>query len=117
MACCAFAAFLLVTLLAPFGAMRRYLFGDRPVENAAAAWRAGGTMGGETIVGWRHRSRAAVSFFLAAEIALAAGVGVYLMLPDRSVTEDGWDALVAHHTRWCSRESVGPTLELAEYSR
>lgn len=118
MACCAFAAFLLINLLGPLAFLRRRLFGEAPPRNAAVAWRYGDPAAtvGAVPVNLRARLRAGAGVILAVEAALVVGAALYLLPVDRSaaaaVSADGWDAFVALHTSWCAGGGADPVVEL-----
>lgn len=124
MACCAFAAFLLVNLLAPVAALRRYLWGPPASRNAAVAWRypaeaaarGDSTVAGRAIRGGsRPRWRIGVALLVIAELTGAAGAAVYLTPgsagPSQAATDTRWEALVALHTRWCGPGPIEPASE------
>lgn len=118
MACCAFAAFLLINLLGPVAFLRRRLFGEPPPRNAAVSWRYGD--GAATVsaapVRLGARLRAGAGVVLAVEAALVVGAALYLLPLDRSAaaeaSADGWDALVALHTSWCAGGGADPVVGL-----
>ncbi len=114
MACCAFAVFLLLNLLAPFGWLRRF----RPSaaeRNTAVAWRFGqqpAVMAGAAArPRWVRLAAGAVAVELLAVLALAA----YWLAP--APAADGaadWEALVALHTVWCGDPAVSTDFSLGE---
>ena len=115
MACCAFAAFLLVQMLAPFRAFRAWFVrargkGPSLPGNAAVAWRAGAPAQTKVARTWSNRTRGVFAAAIAVELAIAAAWGVHV---NSQAAEAGapqhaaatvagdWDALVALHTYWC----------------
>ena len=109
MACCAFAVFLLVQLLAPFSVLRRYFFGAPAAADTAAVWRLGhGDAGGpgRAAAPRRRRLRSAVLVVVSVE---AVALGGYLLAPSgfpgghvvAPATAAEWDAFIVMHTLWC----------------
>jgi len=115
MACCAFAAFLLVQLLAPFRALRAWLaraLGKAPTlpDNAAVAWRAGAPAQTKAARPWSNRTRGLFAAAVAVELAIATAWGVHANSQAEAAggpqhaaatVAGDWDALVALHTYWC----------------
>jgi len=104
MACCAFAVFVLSQLLAPFVWLRRRLFGDRVVPNAAVAWSLGDT--GAAIestaasVSRRVLTRARTLLYAAVAIELALGAAALAYVaPARG--GEAWTEAAAFEGAWC----------------
>lgn len=113
MACCAFAVFLLLNLLAPFGWLRRFRRGgSRPNgsrPNRAVAWRYGQETPAPAVAP-RPRWRRAVAGVVTVELLAATALAAYWLAPapaDHDAAAD-WDALVALHTVWCV-DAAGPS--------
>jgi hypothetical protein len=121
MACCAFAAFLLVQLLAPFRAVRAWFRGPRLPDNAAVAWRAGASAAAPVVRARSKRARGLFAAAVAIELALATAWGVHVnagagnagaSARAAATVAGDWDALVALHTYWCGKNASVPRLEL-----
>jgi hypothetical protein len=114
MACCAFAVFLLVNLLAPLGFLRR-----RRPSNAAVAWRYGEAATTVATQPSTHRPtrwRAAAGAVVVLELALVVGAGLYLLplTPSAAASADAeWDAFAALHTSWCRTVRPDSTVQLS----
>jgi hypothetical protein len=110
MACCAFAAFLLVQLLTPFRAIRAWFRGPSLPDNAAVAWRAGVPAAAKLTRTRRKRTRGLFAAAVVVELAIAVSWGVHVNSRDvagrapvhaAAAVAGEWDALVALHTYWC----------------
>ena len=99
MACCAFAAFLLMQLLAPFVWVRDRLFGARVNPAAgAAAWMPGAAAPAVRPAGaltWRR----GLLYAAAVEVALLAA-GYQVLRPDPAAA-DRMTLTEALHASWC----------------
>jgi hypothetical protein len=110
MACCAFAVFILLQLLAPFAGLRRRWFGASAMPaNAAVSWSLSGQAAGafepgvaKSGPGLRVRLGKPLAVLLAIEIAVLAGFAIVTLAPEpagvASAEEITWHAL---HDSWC----------------
>jgi hypothetical protein len=101
MACCAFAAFLLMQLLAPFVWLRDRFFGPRAERiDGAAAWSPGGAavaLPAPPRIAWRR----GLLFAVAVEVAvLAVGYQVLVRSTPAPATA-GMTWTEALHASWC----------------
>ena len=117
MACCAFAVFLLLNLMAPLGWLRRFAGSRTRRANAAVAWRPGRadvSVGHAAPPRWRR----AVAGAVALELLMLVALGAYWLAPGQPAGSGGpatveeWDAFVALHTAWCGSENVPGASEL-----
>jgi hypothetical protein len=117
MACCAFAAFLLVQLLVPFRALRARFGGRSRHDEAAVAWRPGtptlAPAPGRPEL--RHRWMGALAGLMALELVVVAA---YLSVaapqwPGNSAASAGadWNALLALHTVWCGTDGAAASID------
>jgi hypothetical protein len=97
-ACCAFAAFLLMQLLAPFAWLRDRLFGPRAVAvSASVAWSPSAVAEAAPArrFGWRR------GLFAVAVLELALLAGGYQYLQSDAPSGDTMTLAEALHASWC----------------
>jgi hypothetical protein len=99
MACCAFAAFVLTQLLAPFVWARRHLFGDKQPPNVAVSWSLVGGMPDAAPQPPAKPRRLQTAVYFAVLVELAAAVGAVAYVAPR---DDGaWVEAAAFDGAWC----------------
>lgn len=112
MACCAFAVFLLLNLLAPLGWLRRFAGSRTPRANAAVAWRPDQAGVRAERVPSPRRWRRAVVGAVAVELLALLALGMYWLIPGQPSGLEGprtakeWDAFIALHTPWCGTDDA-----------
>lgn len=117
MACCAFAVFLLVNLLAPLRWLRRLAGSRTPRANPAVAWRPG-QADAPVRPFVSPRWRRAVAGAVAVELLVVAALAAFWLAPgestgsNRAVTAEAWDAFVALHTVWCGPDDASKPSDL-----
>jgi hypothetical protein len=95
MACCAFAAFVLTQLLAPFVWARRHLFGDEQAPNVAVSWSLSGGIAEARI----KPRRLHTAVYVAVVVELAAAVGAVAYVAPRD--DAAWVEAAAFDGAWC----------------
>lgn len=121
MACCAFAVFLLLNLLAPLRWLRRLAGSRTSRTDAAVAWRPG--QADVSAHAAPPRWRRAVAGAVAVELLMLVALAAFWLAPappagtNGPATIEEWDAFVALHTVWCGRDDAPERFELTSTER